>query len=67
MEVIVKKWGNSLAVLLPREFVKQHKLKPNQKVTLSLAKKEDLTWLWGMAKLDKSSQQLKDESREGWM
>ncbi|MFH1637465.1 MAG: AbrB/MazE/SpoVT family DNA-binding domain-containing protein [Candidatus Woesearchaeota archaeon] len=65
-EVIVKKWGNSLAVILPKEFVGEKKLKPNDKLLLEAVKVGDLRPLFGTLKTKLSAQKLKDIAREGW-
>jgi antitoxin component of MazEF toxin-antitoxin module len=65
-ELIVKKWGNSLAVVLPRELVKMKKIRENQKVILEVVKKADLSDIFGSRKIKTSTQKLKDTAREGW-
>ena len=34
-----KKWGNSIGVLIPKEVVKEEKIKPNQEITLMISTK----------------------------
>jgi len=66
VEVIVKKWGNSLAAILPKELVEKEHIKVNQKVRLLVVKPADLSDIFGSLKLKKSAQQLKDLARAGW-
>ena len=68
-EVTVRKWGNSLGVILPKEVVEKRSLKENDKIVLiDVVKKVDLTPLFGSlkGKIRLSGQQLKDMAREGW-
>ncbi len=62
----VRKIGNSLGVIFPSDFVKERKLRENEKVFISVAKKGDLTKLFGTLKFKESSQKIKDEARRGW-
>ncbi|MEK6899502.1 MAG: AbrB/MazE/SpoVT family DNA-binding domain-containing protein, partial [Nanoarchaeota archaeon] len=62
-EVTVRKWGNSLGVILPKEVVEKRSLKENDKIVLiDVVKKVDLTPLFGAlkGKIRLSGQQLKD-------
>ena len=34
-----KKWGNSIGILIPKEVVKEEKIKPNQEITLMVGAK----------------------------
>ena len=66
IEVTVKKWGNSMGIVLPREVVEKEKIKPNQKILVDLVKKADLTKIFGSLKSKLSGQEFKDLVREGW-
>ncbi|MBI4918501.1 hypothetical protein HY837_01115 [archaeon] len=66
IEVKIKKWGNSMGVILPKELVKEKKLKENQKILIQIVEKADLSDIFGSLKFKKSAQELKDEAREGW-
>ncbi len=66
-EVIVKKWGNSFAIILPRELVEERNLKENEKVSIVIAKRANLNDIFGALKGKKiSGQKFKDFAREGW-
>ena len=66
IDALARKWGDSLAVILPSEIVNEEKIKALDKVHLSIRKETDLKDLFGKLKTEKTPQQLKDESRNGW-
>jgi len=65
-EVLIRKWGNSIGVVLPKEFVKDNGLKENEKVLIDVVKEADLTKLFGSLKRKMSGQAFKDMVRKGW-
>ena len=64
----VRKWGDSLAVIIPKEIAEKEKIHVEDKIHLKIGRERDFSDLFGIAKgkLKKTAQQLKDESREGW-
>jgi antitoxin component of MazEF toxin-antitoxin module len=66
IQATVKKWGNSMGILLPREIVEKEKLKVNEKVLLNLVKKADLTDIFGSLERKMSGQDFKNMVRKGW-
>ncbi len=68
VEVTLKRWGNSVGVVLPRELIEERMLKENQKIMIEVVKIADLTNLFGSLKLKKqvSGQKIKDMARKGW-
>lgn len=64
--VRVRKWGNSMGVILPCDVVGEEKIKPDDKVIISIKKVPDINDLFGVVKRKKSGQQMKDEMRAGW-
>lgn len=66
VEVIVKKWGNSLGVVLPKTLVEHQKLKENDKIFLNVVKETNIKQLFGSLKLHMSAQKLKNIARKGW-
>ena len=38
----VRRWGNSLGIIIPKEIAKEEHLKPGQKVTALLIKENDV-------------------------
>ena len=62
----VRKWGDSVAVIIPKKLADAAKINAEDTVIITIKKEVDLFWLFGKLKIKKSAQQLKDESREGW-
>ncbi len=65
-EVKIKKWGNSLGVILPKNLVQEGSLHENDRLVITVAKRANLTSLFGSLKMGKTGQQFKDEVRKGW-
>ena len=66
-DIFVKKWGNSLGVILPSNVVQKNKLKENDKIKIFVVKESDvLKRTFGKLKdkLKQSSQEMKDEFRK---
>ena len=68
INVKVRKWGDSLAVIIPKNVAEQEKISTNDSIHIKLEKKMNFLDLFGVAKgkIKKSAQQLKNESRQGW-
>ena len=67
IEVQLKKWGNSIGGVLPRELVEQRKLKESDKVIIEVVKVSNLSNIYGLIKERKmSGQKMKDLARKGW-
>ncbi len=58
-----KKWGNSIGVLIPKEVVKEEKIKPNQEITLMISTKPITKGrdIWGTLKFKESTEELMRE------
>ena len=65
-ETIVKKWGNSLAVILPKNFTEEKHIHENDEILIEIVKKADLSDIFGSLKRKRSGQSFKDMVREGW-
>ncbi len=65
-EVIVRKWGSSLGIVLPSEVVKKEGLKENEKVLITIVKEANLKGVFGSLKRKVSGQGFKDMVRKGW-
>ncbi len=65
-KTIVKEWGNSLGIIIPKEIVRQEHIKPKDEVVVDIKKKKDLMKLFGSLKLKRTAQEMKDEGRKGW-
>ena len=68
IEVKIKKWGNSMGIILPKEILDKKDLKENQTIVIEIVKKADLSYIFGSLKSKKniSGQKFKDIAREGW-
>ena len=66
IRLIVRKWGNSLAAVIPKDIVEENRLRPNQEVLVELVKEADLRPIFGSLKRTMSGQKFKDLAREGW-
>lgn len=65
-EVVLKKWGNSIAAIFPKEVVEKEHLKVNQKVLIQIIKQTNLRDVFGSLPRKMSGQAFKDMAREGW-
>lgn len=67
VEVKLKRWGNSMAVIVPSALIEQKNMKENDTILIEVVKKADLSDVYGMIKKRKmSGQEAKDMAREGW-
>ena len=66
VEARVRKWGDSIAVIIPRDIAKSERIRANDMVRVSIRKEHDVSDFFGAFKTRKTPQQLKDESRTGW-
>jgi antitoxin component of MazEF toxin-antitoxin module len=65
IRTVMRKWGNSLGVVIPREEASKEGLHENDEVEIVIRKAVDIRQLFGKYKV-KDLQSLKDELREGW-
>ena len=65
-EVSLRKWGNSIGIVLPRELVEAKGLKEKDRIVIEVAKKSDLSSLFGSLKRKMSGQEFKDMVKGGW-
>lgn len=62
-----KRWGNSLAFIIPKFIVEANRIKENEEITIEIKERPTAKDLFGMLKRwDKTGQQIKDEMRKGW-
>ncbi len=66
VNAIARKWGDSLAIIIPKDIVEEEKIQPLDKIRFTIHKEYDLSDLFGKLKTKKTAQELKDESRSGW-
>ena len=65
-EVTVKRWGNSMGIIIPKEIIKEKKIREKEKIIVEIMKKADLSDIFGTLPRRMSAQKLKDEARKGW-
>jgi antitoxin component of MazEF toxin-antitoxin module len=61
----LKKWGNSLGVVIPKEAAERNGLREGEEVEIRLTKLSDITELRGKYPVA-DLQAAKDEMRKGW-
>ena len=68
VDAVVRKWGRSLGVVIPKEKIDEEKIKENETVTLLLGKKTNvLRETFGTMKFKRTTQEMLNESdREDW-
>jgi len=68
LNIKVRKWGDSLALIIPKEIADKERISINDNIHIRIEKKMNFMDLFGIVKgkIKKSAQQLKNESREGW-
>lgn len=66
-ETITKRWGNSMAIVLPRKFVVEHNIKEQEILVLEIKKRQLGAQLMGLLKeWHRKPQTVKDDARAGW-
>ncbi|HLD75421.1 MAG TPA: AbrB/MazE/SpoVT family DNA-binding domain-containing protein [Candidatus Norongarragalinales archaeon] len=60
----VRKWGNSLGLVLPKEVVDAEGIKENQEIDFYIPKKVDLSKVFGTLKTKMTGQAFKDSVRD---
>ena len=61
----LKKWGNSLGVVIPKEAAERNGLRVGEEVEIQVTKVSDITELRGKYPI-KDLQAAKEEMRKGW-
>jgi antitoxin component of MazEF toxin-antitoxin module len=65
-KVRIKKWGNSLGIVIPNEIVKEEDLENKEEIEVIIRKKRGLEDFFGRLKRKIDPQKMKDKSREIW-
>ncbi len=65
-QTFLKKWGNSLAVIIPREEIRKKNLSENDRVRVEIFKEADFSDVFGTLKTNITGQEFKDEIKKGW-
>ncbi len=69
IETLTRKWGNSIAVIIPSKIVEEQKLRENERVTVKIEKKRKLKVkdIFGVLKeWKKPTEEIIKEARKGW-
>ncbi len=61
----VKKWGNSLGVILPKDVAEKEGLKEGEEIEISIRKSSDIKHLFGKYPF-KDLKLQKEKMRQGW-
>ncbi|HIJ98126.1 TPA: hypothetical protein H1012_02100 [archaeon] len=64
--VTVRKWGNSVGVVIPEEEKKKLHLGTGDTVDLKVHKVVPIKQLFGSLKFKRSTQEMKNEMKRGW-
>ncbi|MBS3089041.1 AbrB/MazE/SpoVT family DNA-binding domain-containing protein [Candidatus Pacearchaeota archaeon] len=65
-----KKWGSSLAVIIPKEVVEKRRIKENSELTITIEgirPKAGVLFGFLKGKIKEPTQKIKDEMRRGWL
>jgi hypothetical protein len=67
MECEVKKWGNSVGVILPKDIVKELGIKPRDKINIDVEKGVRIKDIYGLLPHSgRDTQKIVDELKKGW-
>lgn len=69
IETLTRKWGNSIAVIIPARIVEQENLKENEKVLVRVEKKKKVKVkdVFGMLKdWKRPTEEILAEADKGW-
>ncbi|MBS3077287.1 hypothetical protein J4233_03365 [Candidatus Pacearchaeota archaeon] len=67
IEVKLKKWGNSMAIIVPSAIIEKKGLKENDTILIEVFKEANFSKIAGLIKKRKmSGQEFKDLVRKGW-
>ena len=64
IEVEIKKWGNSLGIIIPKEILLKEGLKEKDKILVNIVRKSDIHSYFGSLKRKSSGQEFKDLVKE---
>ena len=60
VETKLRRWGNSMTVILPKFIVETKNLKENDSIVIEVVKTADLSGIFGSKKRKMSGQEFKD-------
>lgn len=62
----IRRIGNSLGIIIPREEVDRKKLKEGDLVEVEVLRRVSMKEMFGSIKFRKTAQEMKDELRKEW-
>ena len=65
-QTFLKKWGNSLAVIVPKKEIREKNLSENDRIRIEIFKEADFSDVFGTLKTNTTGQEFKDEVKKGW-
>lgn len=69
VKTIARRWGSSIAVVIPKEVADMQRIKENSEITITIQRQRpiagEMFGLFSRAS-KKTAQQIKDEIRSGW-
>jgi len=66
IQVKVRKWGNSIGIVLPSEFSEKQGIKENDKITIEIVKEANIKHLFNSLKTSMSGQKFKSMVKKEW-
>ncbi len=66
LEVTIKKWGNSLGIIIPKEIVQKRDLKNGTKVLFEIVNPAQFDKIWGSIKFKRPTKEIMKDIKEGW-
>lgn len=67
VEVVARKWGSSIGVVIPNYVVEKEHIEENEKIKIEIKKAPTAREIWGLfPKLKIDAQKAKEEMRKGW-
>jgi len=67
MRAKVRRWGNSLGIVIPKEVVEASGIRPGDEVSAEIRKISNVAEIFGSLRgWRKSAQEIKNEARRGW-
>jgi len=68
IRTIARKWGNSIAVIIPKDMVERKKIRENSELVIEVKRRPIAGEIFGMfpRKSKRTAQEIKDEMKAGW-
>lgn len=67
IKTIARRWGNSIAVIIPKELVDERGIKENQEIQIEIKQPLLAKEVFGiLRKWKRPTQEIKDEMKKGW-